>query len=138
MKKFANYLGIFLFLTCFSLNGCAQRENSKPDYIQLLKEYTGIETNDTLKLIDSYAELLSKKDSNPRMGDEEINILFPKDKNGEYIYGLYDYLVENSTKNDYKSYAIVFSQLYKKDNATAPIEIEKKIASSYQKLGLIK
>ncbi len=154
MKKvlFTVFLSVFLlsYANLFGQRTDSVQTNKKRQLIQIsdsvqtddyykrimmdsLRVYTGINTQDTIQLIEAFKKIIEEKPFGKKLKRRELDIIFG---HTVYIYaikGLFDYCMEKSDEEYFRNLVKFFKESYESNQYKGNSEIDKKIREGHKK-----
>lgn len=99
-----------------------------------LRVYTGINTQDTIQLIEAFKKIIEEKPIGTKLKRRELDIIFGHTVLIYAIKGLFDYCMEKSDEEYYRNLVKFFAESYvSKEYKGNKREIEKKILAGHNK-----
>lgn len=110
----------------------------KQRMIDSLRVYTGVNTQDTFKLLDTFKKSIESKPEGKKMGRRERCIIFGYETFVGLNHGVFDYCMEKSDEEYYHNLLKFFGNLYCEEHKHENTLIDKKIEKYFLELGIIK
>ena len=99
-----------------------------------LRVYTGINTQGTIQLIDTFKKIIEEKPIGTKLKRRELDIIFGHTVLIYAIKGLFDYCMEKSDDVYYRNLVVFFAESYILNEYKGNVrEIDKKILAGHKK-----
>lgn len=155
MKKvlFTIFLSVFLlsYVNLFGQQTDSVQPNKKRIVIQIsdsvqtdayykrmmidsLRVYTGLNSQDTIQLIEAFKKIIEEKPIGTKLKRRELDIIFGHTVLIYAIKGLFDYCMEKSDEKYYRNLVKFFAESYESNEYKVNnTEIKKKIFAGHKK-----